>query len=176
MTILIPEATTQMGKVGLLLVPTMASPDAPSLATDINGAATLDITCFTRAEGWAPSMDQPKGTAPRRVCTVRGQETLNVPTETLPNLTYVWGPQSPDGSDENKMYEAAVPGTLAYVLARYGLPYDAAYAVGQFVNVHRVEFGEYAEPIDLSDENAQFHISQGVINKVPILRRVAIVA
>jgi len=175
-TILIPEATTQMGKVGLLLIPTLADPTAPSLATDINGASTLDISCFTRAEGWAPSLDQPKGTAPRRVCTTRAQETLNVPTETLPPLTYVWNPQGDAGSDENKLYEAAVPGTLAYVLARYALPYDTAYAAAQFVNVHRIEFGERGEPIDLTDENAEFHITQGVINKVPVLRKVAIVA
>ena len=176
MTIFFPEATTVQGKVGLLLVPTMAVATAPSLATDVNGASTLDITCFTRAEGWAPSMDQPKGTAPRRVCSTRATETLNTPTETLPNLNYVWDPQGAAAAPENELYEAAVPGTLAYVLARYGLAFDAAYAVGQFVNVHRIEFGERGEPVDLADENAEFHISQGVINKVPVLRKIAIVA
>lgn len=176
MSILFPEADTVLGNVGLIFIPTMAEPTAPSLATDIGNAAKIDISCFVRAEGWAPNLDQPKGTAPRRVCTTRASETLNTPTETLPNLTYVFKPQEADTTDGNKLYAAAVPGTLGFVLARYAMPFDATYVIGQFVNVHRIEFGERGDPVDLTDENAEFHISQGIINKVPVVRKVAIVA
>lgn len=176
MSVLFPELISAPGQLKLALVDSIADLAAPKLATEINAVTSLDISCFVISEGWGPNSDQAKGTAPRRVCTVASQETLGTASETLPDLLYAWDPQGAGTVDANKLYTKATPGTTKFIVARYGLVYTAAWAVGQFVDVHKVKFGVYNPQAPIGDDNGVLHMKQALINVTTVTRKVALAA
>ena len=176
MSVYVPEATPATGNVKLAAVVTIAALGAPKLATEVSAASSLDMSQYLYGNSWAPGLDQGKGQARRRLGTKRNQERLNTPVETLPNLEYVCAPQLPDSDLINKAYALLVPGTVIHLVERLAMDVDAAWAVGQFVNVYKVRLGERATLAPTDDENADIYVTQGVINLVPVTRKVALVA
>lgn len=175
MTVLMPELISAPGQLKLQLVDSVTI-TGPLIATEVKAASSLDISCFVLAEGWNPDTAQAKGTAPRRVCTVATQETLGAAAETLADLLYAHDPQGDDAADANKLYTKATPGTTKFVIARYGLPYDTDWAADQYVNIHKVRFGVQTDVAPISDDNGVLHIKQALINTIPVIRRVQLVA
>lgn len=175
MTVFVPEAVPALGSVKLQAVLTIADLAAPKLATELSAVSSLDLSQFLYADGWTPTLEQGKGQARRRLGSKTNQERLNIPVEQLGNLQYVFDPQEADTEPVNDAYALLVPGTELYLVQRLGLDVDDAWAVGQFVNVHRVRLGERAEVAPVEDENADIYITQGVINLVPVVRKVALV-
>lgn len=175
MSVYVPEATPATGNVKLWAVVTVVDLAAPKL-TEINAATTVELSQYLYGNSWAPALDQGKGQARRRLGTKRNQERLNTPVETLPNLEYVCSPQLPNTDQINKAYALLVPGTTLTFVERLGLDVDTAVAVGQFVNSYRVRLGERATLAPTDDENADIYVTQGVINLVPVTRKVALVA
>lgn len=176
MTVYVPEATPATGNVKLWWVTTIATLTAPSLASEINAPSSVDLSQYLYGNSWAPGLDQGKGQARRRLGTKRNQERLNTPVETLPNLEYVCAPQLPDTDDINKLYALCVPGTVLTFLERLGMDVDTAPAVGQYFNTYRVRLGERATLAPTDDENADIYVTQGVINLVPVTKKVQLVA
>jgi len=175
-TVYVPEAVPALANVKLQAVLAMADPDTPSLATDINAATSLDLSQFLYADGWTPTLEQGKGQARRRLGSKTNTERMNIPVEQIGNLQYVFDPQEADTEPVNDAYALLVPGTELYLVQRLGMDVDSPWAVGQFVNVHRVLLGERAEVAPVEDENADIYITQGVINLIPVVRKVAIAA
>lgn len=176
LSVYVPEAVPALANVKLWAVLTIINSSAPKLATEISAATSLDVSQYLYADGWTPTLEQGKGQARRRLGSKRNQERLNTPVEQIGNLQYVFDPQLPDTDPINKAYALFVPGTELYLVQRLGKDVDAAGAVGQFVDVHRVSLGERAPVAPVEDENADIYITQGVINLVPVVRKVALVA
>lgn len=175
MSVLTPELLSAPGTLKLQIVDSIATLTAPKM-TEINAATSLDISCFVLSDGWNPDAAQSKGTAPRRVCTVATQETLGSATETLPDLLYAYDPQGAPSVDANKLYTKAAPGGSKFIIARYGLAFTVDWAIGQYVQVHRVRFGLQIPQAPIADDNGVHHIKQAITNAVPVTPRALIVA
>lgn len=179
MTVIFPEGVTVQGNVGLFWVPVIAVSTAPKLATEINAAASLNISCFVMGGSWSPGAEQSKGEAPPRLCSKVTFDRLGNTKYTLQDLVVSVDPQGATGSDGVKAYEKMTAGLAGYVVERLGL--DArlsAWAVGQFVNVWPVTLG-VRMPItgDTSDEYAEFTYAQSLVVRTPgPSERVAVVA
>ena len=65
MTVVFPEATKQQGNTSVLFVADLEDPTAPSLASEIGAATTLNVSCFLYTGGQI-TQTQNRGAAPRR--------------------------------------------------------------------------------------------------------------
>lgn len=163
MTIIFPEGVRVRGKTTLLWCAAIADPTAPSLATDLTGAGTLDISCFVYADSWNPAQEQNKGEAPLRLCTDVTIDQFGNRKYTLPDLSYIIDPQGAAASDGVKAFETLVPDTTGFIVERLGLSAQtAALAIGQFVNVWPVQLGAQLQTGDRSDEFAEFTVMQPI--------------
>lgn len=163
MTIVFPEGVRVRGKTSLKWVPVIATPTAPALATEINAAGSLDISCYVYADSWNPALEQNKGEAPLRLCTNVTIDQFGNVKYTLPDLSYIVDPQAVAASDGIKAFETLVPDTTGYFVERLGLnAQTSAFAVGQFVNVWPVQLGPQLQTGDRSDEFSEFTVMQPV--------------
>lgn len=121
-------------------VPTMANPAAPSIATDIGNAATVDASCLlVKDSGIGLGVDVEKFTDDR-LCSVQVFEQNGNVTYKVDDLTYVADPQTPT-SATNKLYAAVGAGTAGgYLVIRWGVAADTAPATTQRVWVIPVSF------------------------------------
>lgn len=179
MTIIFPEGVRVRGRTSLKWVPTLADPTAPSLATEVNAAGALDISCFVYADSWTPAQEQNKGEAPLRLCTEVTVDEFGNLKYTLPDLSYIIDPQAAAATDGVKAYETLTPGLVGYIVERLGLRAKTeAFVVGQFVTVWPIELGPQLQTGDRSDEFAQFTVMQPIRVSDPgePWQRVALVA
>jgi hypothetical protein len=178
-SIIFPEGITARGKIKLKAVLTMANTATPALATEINAASSLDVSCFVYGDGWAPNLEQNKVEAPLRLCTKRTVDKFGNVKFTLQDLHYVVDPQGAPASNNVKAYETLTPGLKLYFVERQGLDAELTnYAVGQFVNVHPIELGpERLITGDPSDEANEFMVIHPMAYQAPYkpTQRVAIV-
>lgn len=158
-----PAGVTAQGNTKVLFTPT-ADREAPSLAT-LTGTGSLDVSCFLQT--WAPAAEANKGTAPRRVCSKRRFEKFGTTTESIGDLSYVVDPQGAEGSDGKLAYEALTEGTTGYFVERLGKDVDTDFAVGDFVVVRPVLFGVQVITGDVTDEFAEFVVTQAVAVQAP---------
>lgn len=159
MTIITPEATSVQGNTKLKAVLTIATLASPSLASEINAASSLDVSCFIR--DWNPEIQSNTGFAPPRVCTtvqlpVEGNTQFN-PIE----IRYVYDPQGADTTDDNKAKALFVRGTEFYMVVRKGLDAQAtAFAATQRVEVWKFRAGRQNLVRSGTDEFSEYEISQ----------------
>lgn len=164
MTVIYPEGTPTLGNTKVKAAVAVADLEAPKLATEINAASSVDLTCFLYPAGWNPSATQAKGTKPARLCTTTQSESLNRTTWTLPALQYVYDPQADDETDENKAKALLTEGTEIFIVERMGLDgQDAAFAVGQRTRTHHIRVGTQVPSGDRTDENGEFFIMQEAV-------------
>lgn len=175
MPVISPAGVKAQGNIKVSWVPTIASQSAPTNA-EVIAAGSLDVSCYLSSEGWSPSIDSAKGTAPRRLCSRVIYEQFGNTTYSLADLMYVYGPQGAALSDPMKAYEKLIPGTAGFFVARLGLDGTTVdYAVGQFVEVWPVRLGERLNVFDAADEFAEIMVQQSVIVTGPRTERVALV-
>lgn len=171
MTVVYPEGTPTLGNTKVKAVLSVASPTAPKLATEINAATSVDISCYLYPAGWNPTGTTAKGTKPTRLCSKTQLEQLNRTTWTLADLQYVYDPQADDTAPGNEAKELLVEGTTLHLVERIGLDADEdVFAVGQRTRDHFVTLGAQIPSGDRTDENGEFYITQSVIyaNSGPI--------
>lgn len=160
MTVLFPEATSVLGNLKVVVVDAIADMAAPKVATEINAATSLDISCFVR--GWNPEITTNTGTAPSRLCT-----TLDLPQEGKTSIAavaanYVYDPQAADSTADNKAKAKLVKGYEGFVVVRKGLPFDVAFAAGQKTEVWKIRTSRQNFVQSGDDEYADFEIQQMV--------------
>lgn len=171
-----PSGVTVQGNVKLAFVPTIAAVAAPKIATEINAAGSLDISCYVSGDSWKPTIDQNKGEAPRRLCTKATRDVFGNVKYTLPDLVYSYNPQGVAATDGVKAAEVLVPGTSGFIVERLGL--DAVgtdWVIGQFVNVWAVTLGRQQDWFDPGDEFNEFMKTQALViggNGTPTVRSV----
>lgn len=159
MTVIYPEATPVQGNTKVKAVLTVADPAAPSLASEINAASSVDLSCFLRA--FAPSVTVNSGTAPPRLCT-REQLPQEGNTQFAAiELRYPYDPQADDLTDDNKAKATLTQGTELYLVVRKGL--DAReddFAADEQVEVWKVRLGRQDRTWSGEDEFAEYEIAQ----------------
>jgi len=164
MPVIYPAGTPTLGNTKVSVATAVAAIAAPKIATEVNAATSVDISCFLYPAGWNPTATPAKGTKPARLCSTRTQEQFNRTSYGMADLQYVYDPQGLDTAPGNEAKKALVPGTTVYLIERIGLDAeDTAYAVGQKVRVHQVLLGEQIPSGDRTDENGEFFITQPVV-------------
>lgn len=161
MTVVFPESTPVLGNIKIKVCVAIADMTAPKLATEINAATSVDMSCAFTADGWKPSKTQNKGTKKRRLCSKSDVEQLNPALNAIDQLIYSLGdPQNPEDTIATLMAD----GAKLYVVERLGMDAeDTAFAVGQKVRTHYIELGESYPMYDTSDDNAEFLTCQNAV-------------
>lgn len=163
MTVVYPEGTPTLGNVKVKAVASIADLTAPSLATEVNAATSVDISCYLYADGWAPSGATAKSTKKRRLCSKSDVEQIDVTSYTVAALRYTHDPQGADTDTGNEARELLAEGTKLYFVERQGLDaMDVDFTVADRVRTHYLELGPQIESID-TDENGEFYIMQEVV-------------
>lgn len=153
-------------------VPTMAAPAAPSVATDIGNAASVDASCLLTKSGIGLDVSVEKY-KDERLCTVQVFEQNGVVTYSVNDLEYVIDPQTPT-SATNKLYAAVGAGGSGYLIIRPGMDAGTAPAAAQKVWVLPVSF---APAVPLPPEaNTVTRAKQSVSVTGTVQRDVALVA
>lgn len=159
MTVIYPEATSVQGNTKIVAVATIADTSAPSLATEIGAAGSVDISCFIR--DWNPELQSNQGNAPSRLCT-----TVQLPVEgntqfSPIEIRYVYDPQAATSTDDNKARLLLAQGAEFYFVVRKGLDAQATdWAASQYAEVWKVRCGRQNYVRSGEDEFSEYEISQ----------------
>jgi hypothetical protein len=159
-----PDGVPTLGATSVIACVAIADMAAPSLATEINAATSVDLTFFLTANGWNPTATSNKGTRPARLGSKRQRESFNRTTFSLATLMYVFDPQLPDTDAQNKAKALLAEGTTVYFVERIGPDAETVpWAVGDNVIVHKMTLGVQANGGDRTDENGEFVKNQDAI-------------
>lgn len=149
-------STPADGNTLVKLVTAIADTSAPKVATELNAASSVDISCYLTAAGWKPSLSEQVITD-ERLCTTQTYEQKGRSQRGL-DVEYIDNTNSTNSATFNKAKDTLVPGTPQFIVVRTGLPYTTALAAGQKVTVYPITPGEYSE---LPPEaNSVFKIAQ----------------
>lgn len=139
MSVTFPEGIEGEGNVKVVVTSALANPAAPTLA-EVTSATNVDLTCYITGDGFAPGGEQETRTD-RRLCS---RQVFGVPgsvTYTIEELVYVYDPQAVPGDPENRAYEKLAPNSQHFLMVRWGLPYETAFAAGQKLDVYPITAG-----------------------------------
>lgn len=164
----VPASVPADGNLMALWVPALADPASPTDA-ETDGASVVDISCYLTGDGFQPGGDEQNVPDPR-LCTRQDFERPGRFTDTL-ELRYIFRPQEPT-SPTNKAYATLHKGTEGFVVARWGLPYETATAVGQIVDVYPVQCGVQRK--QQPEANSVMRIFQKMFVTGPVVRDVAL--
>lgn len=161
MTIYYPEATPVQGNTSIAVTAAIATLTAPSLATEINAAGSLILSCYIR--DWNPELQNNQGNAPARLCT-----TVQLPVEgntqfSPIEIRYVYDPQGDDTTDDNKAKALLTRGTELFFVVRKGFDAQAtAFAAAQQAEVWKIRCGRQNKVRSGDDEFSEYEISQQI--------------
>lgn len=176
MSVLFPEATQVYGNTSVTVVQTIADPAAPKLATEINAASSVNVSCFLYSGGVGTSTTN-KGEAPRRLCTKDVLQQFGTTTYEVTDLQYTYDPQEASTTNNNKARAALPEGSEVYLVIRRGLDaQDTAYAAGQIVDVWKVKLGPQNKTQTGDGEFDEYSITQSVVAMTQPKQDVAVVA
>lgn len=162
MTLVMPEGTPTLGAVKVKAAAAVSVLTAPKLATEINAASSVDISCHLLADGWAPTAETAKQNKKRRLCSKKDTEQLSTTTYRLAALRYVHNPQAADATAGNEARQLLKEGLKFYIIERHGKDAQTApFAVADRVRTHWIVLGPQIEMND-PDENGEFYIYQEV--------------
>lgn len=177
MTVLFPEATKAQGNISVTAVASIATPTAPSLATEINATSSVNISCFLYDNGSIVNATTNKVTANARLCTTEQFQQFGNTLFEVSDLMYVYNPQGSPTDPANKAKELLDEGAEVYLVERLGLDaQNTDYAAAQLVNVYHVRLGKQNRTRQGDAESAEFSITQSAILLEPPVYDVAIVA
>ena len=134
-------STPADGNVLVKLVPAIADTEAPKVATELNAAGAVDISCYLTGGGYKPSLSE-QVISDERLCTTQTYEQKGRSQRGL-EVEYIDNTNSPDAVLYNKAKDTLVPGSKHFLVVRTGMPYDTALAAAQKVTVYPVTAGEY---------------------------------
>lgn len=167
MSVLFPEATQVYGNTSVTVVQSIADVAAPKLATEINAASSVNVSCFLYSGGVGTSTTN-KGEAPRRLCTKSVLQQFGTTTYEVTDLQYTYDPQEASAHDNNKARVALAEGSEVYLVIRRGLDaQDTAYAAGQKVDVWKVKLGPQNKTQTGDGEFDEYSITQSVVAMTP---------
>lgn len=134
-----PESVVSDGNVLVLWVPTIADPDAPTVA-ELTAVSALDVSCYFTDSGWNPNLSEDEATD-NRLCSRQnygkpGRQKIEMP------LVYV---SNPDDPAEDEAALTLLVNTTGYFVDRRGVAFEQAIAAGDIVTVFPVTLGAQAD-------------------------------
>jgi hypothetical protein len=103
----------------------------------LNGASTIDLSCYLTADGFTPGLDE-SVIADGRLCET---ETFEQPGRTARTLALQYIDNT-NTALANVAYTTLVPGTPGYIVVRRGDPYDGVFVALDKVEVWPVKAGK----------------------------------
>jgi hypothetical protein len=156
-------------------VTTLTSTTSPSLA-ELSAASSLDVSKMFFQSSARPTMSTNLAKAPKRLGDAEIYEFVGEATSSFGEVRYSFNPQGAALSNEVKAFEKFVPGTVGFMVNRLGIDRDTDLAIGQFVTIYPVEFGQQHETPEGDAEGAEVAIVQAVAQTGPKFIKKAIVA
>jgi hypothetical protein len=131
-----PAAVPADGNLRVAYVAAIADPEFPQLA-ELNAVTTVDISCYITGEGFQPTLEE-QVINDERLCS---RATFEQPGRWQKQMTvsYVYNPTSPG---DNLAYDTLTYLATGFVVARWGVPYEQAWADGDLLDVYPVKAGK----------------------------------
>jgi hypothetical protein len=139
MTQVIPPGVVANGMVKVAFCPSIADLTAPSVATDIKAATSVEASCYLTRDGFQPGAED-QAITDERLCSKQVFEDFGTTQYTIANLVYIYDAQN-TGSDSNKLYEALPKGTTGFLVAAWGKDAEEDWAAGDIVDIYPVKLG-----------------------------------
>ena len=131
----VPAAIPSDGYILVKWVTTIATKTSPSLATELNAASSLDITCYLKTH-ISPETSV-ESVEDWRACLRNVLETAGTQKTTIAPFEIIYDVQNAS-SVPNKAYAALTPTTTGFLCVRYGMDVDTALAAAQKIDVFPV--------------------------------------
>lgn len=156
-----PEAAKVQGQTRVVFCTAVADETAPSLASEINAASSVEATMAMYGQ-FNPTANVNTGNAPARLGT-----TVQLPVEGNAQLqpiatSYPYDPSADDTDENNKVKALLTQGTEIWAVVRRGVPKDVDLAVGDVVKTYRVSCGYQNLTQTGDDEYAEYAIEQNL--------------
>lgn len=126
----IPESMPSDGTLKVVFCPTNDHD-----VTTLTGGTTVDLSCYLTQDGWNPSTDEAT-VVDSRLCSKQDFEQPGRVSESL-EITYVWNTDSGEDDARQTLPQAEV----GFLIVRWGLDFDVAFAAGQEVDVYPIKAG-----------------------------------
>lgn len=130
-----PVSVPADGALKVAYVPTIADTENPTVA-ELTAGGVVELSCYLTAGGYTPNTDE-QVIADDRLCSRQTFERPGRYTDTL-EIMYVHNPDSPGN---NVAYTTLAYLTTGYLVARWGVDYEAAFATGDIVDVIPIQAG-----------------------------------
>lgn len=165
-----PGRVPAAGSLKVLWVPAIADTTAPKL-TELAASGAFDATCYFTRDGFADSTTSTP-IEDDRLCTIQSYKATGTLATDL-QVTYAGDPQNATPTD-NKAYAGWKRNTDGFFVARWGLLFSQALAIGDVVDVYPVTCDEQ---IKLPPEaNSILKIRQDMLLSGDVQRDVELVA
>lgn len=165
-----PASLPADGYLKVTWVPAIADPTNPSAAV-LNGASSVDLTCYLTPDGFNPATDEAV-INDDRLCS---RDTFEQPGRRTNTLSLMYVARHQDGAaTDNKAWTTLKQDSAGFIVERWGKAYDTAYAAGDIVNVTPVKAGVQVE--QTPEANSTLKVAQKVFVTGPKRRQVAVVA
>lgn len=179
MSVLFPEAVKAQGNTSVTVVQTVTT-TGPKLATEVNAATSVDVSCFLYGGG-AGTSTQNKGSAPDRLCSVDSFEQFGRVTYSVSDLQFLYDPQADSTDPANKARTVLTEGSDVWLVVRRGRSaQNEPYAVGDVVDLWHVRLGKQNKTTtgggDTAGEFDEYSITQSAIVLESPIEDVALVA
>jgi hypothetical protein len=176
MTVVFPDAVKAQGAISVtaIAVADLTTPTAPKLSDLTSDGVNISMYLYTGSA--APSSTTTTGEAPRRLGSKQVTQEMGTTNHAIGDLQYVHDPQASAGDPANAAKTLLTEGDEFYLVYRYGPDGEDALAIGDKVNVWKVQVGPQNEGATGDGEFDHLSITQSVIAKAPPTKGVALVA
>lgn len=158
MTVYYPEATPVQGNRKVVAATTVANAAAPSLASEINAATSVDLSLTIR--DWNPQVTVNSGQAPPRLGTKQQMPQEGRAQYAAIEIRYPYDPQADDTDPNNEAKALLAEGTELAFITFDGVDAEGTVAVGDQSVTWEVRCGRQTRTRSGDDEFAEFEISQ----------------
>lgn len=163
-----PASIPADGNLKALWVPVIAVVTAPTVA-ELTSGSVRDLSCYLTAEGLTPATEEQTITDDR-LCSRQTYERRGRFQDSL-DIAYIYNPTS---AGDNLAYSTMTPGTLGYIVLRWGVAYETAIAAAQVVDVLPAECGIRRKQPPTA--NGVFTVQQKMFIRSAVQRDVAVAA
>jgi len=166
-----PNSLPADGNLKVVWVPTIADTAAPSAAI-LNGATSIDLSCYLTADGYSPGGDEASITDDR-LCSRQTFERPGRSSDTL-DLMYVYQAQAAAAAADNKAFDTLKHLTTGYIVTRWGKDYALPFIATDKVDVLPAQCGKQMK--SAPEANSILKVAQKVFVTSTMKRDAAVVA
>lgn len=131
-----PAAIPADGNLRVAYVSAIADTDFPTLA-ELTAVTTKDLSCYITSDGFQTTLDEQTITD-NRLCS---KATFERPGRWQKQMTLSYV-HNPDSAVDNVAYLTLTYLTTGFIVARWGVAFDTAFADGDLVDVYPIQAGK----------------------------------